>query len=142
MKSGDRFSAIPARKGVPPVRGGTLFYERATMAEQPQNESPEIRIDRDGVWYFRNIEMTRMEIVQYFYQHLRRDFQGNYQIELGHEHCRVQVDDVPYIIQSVSSGFAGVDGRPCMVISLSDGSCEELSKPVGACGVSGARVSS
>jgi hypothetical protein len=102
------------------------FFTREPMTEQPPNESPEIRIDRDGVWYFRNMEMTRMEIVQYFYQHLRRDSRGHYQIELGQEHCRVQVDDVPYIIRGVSSGFAGADGRPCMVISLSDGSCEEL----------------
>jgi hypothetical protein len=70
--------------------------------------------------------MTRKEIVQYFYQHLRLDSQGHYQIEIGHEHCRVQVDDVPYIIRSVSPRFAGVGGRMCMVISLSDGSCEEL----------------
>ena len=96
------------------------------MAEQPQNESPGIRIDRNGVWYFRDMEMTRFEIVQYFYNHLRRDSRGHYQIELDHEHCRIQVDDVPYIIRSVSSGFSGADGRPCMVISLSDGSREEL----------------
>jgi len=37
------------------------------------------------------------------------------------------VDDVPYVIRSVSSGVEGADGQPAgMVISLSDGSCEEL----------------
>jgi hypothetical protein len=107
------------------VRQGYSFTTEP-MTEQHQNESPEIRIDRDGVWYFRKMEMTRKEIVQYFYQHLRRDSQGHYQIELGGEHCPVQVDDVPYIIRNVSSGFTGVDERPCMVISLSDGSFEEL----------------
>ena len=96
------------------------------MTEQPQNESPEIRIDRDGVWYYRNMEMKRNEIIQYFYRHLRRDYQGNYRIELNHENCSIQVDDVPYVIRSVSSGFSGADGQPGMVISLSDGSCEEL----------------
>ena len=96
------------------------------MAEQPQNESPEIRIDRDGVWYYRNAEMTRMEIVQYFYEHLRRDAQGNYRIELNDEHCRVHVEDAPYVIRSVSLDSAGADERPRMVISLSDGSSEEL----------------
>jgi uncharacterized protein len=121
----DRFSAILARNEVPPVREGH-FFPREPMIEQSQNESPEIRIDRDGVWYYRNIEMTRKEIVQYFVQHLQRDSRGHYQIELGCEHCRIQVDDVPYIIRSVSSGFTGVDGRMCMIISLSDGSCEEL----------------
>jgi uncharacterized protein len=96
------------------------------MTEQPQNESPEIRIDRDGVWYYRNMEMKRHEIVQYFYKHLQRDDQGNYRIELNNEHCLIQVEDVPYVIRSVSWGSAGVDGQPGMSISLSDGSCEEL----------------
>jgi hypothetical protein len=96
------------------------------MTEQSQNESPEIRIDRDGVWYYQNMEMKRLEIVQYFYQHLRRDDQGQYRVELNHEHCFIQVEDVPYVIRSVSSGFTAADGQPGMVISLSDGSCEEL----------------
>lgn len=96
------------------------------MTEQSQNESPGIRIDQNGVWYFRDMEMTRFEIVQYFYNHLRRDSRGQYRIALNHEQCLIQVDDVPYIIRSVSREFSGVEGRPCMVISLSDGSREEL----------------
>jgi uncharacterized protein len=105
---------------------GRHFFSREPMTGQSQSESPQIRIDWNGVWYFRNMEMTRKDIVQYFYQHLRRDSQGHYQIQIGSESCRVQVDDVPYIIQSLSQGLTGVDGRTCMVISLSDGSCEEL----------------
>jgi uncharacterized protein len=96
------------------------------MTEPTQNESPDIRIDRDGVWYYREMEMKRQEIVQYFYKHLRRDHQGHYRIELNHEHYRIDVDDAPYVIRSVSLGFAGSDGQPAMFISLSDGSCEEL----------------
>jgi hypothetical protein len=102
------------------------FFMGAQVTEQPQNESPEIRIDRDGLWYYRNMEMKRFDIVQYLYQHLQRDDQGHYRIELNHEHCRIQVEDVPYVIRSVSSGSCGTDGQPGIVISLSDGSCEEL----------------
>jgi hypothetical protein len=103
------------------------FFTGMSMTERSQNESPEIRIDRDGVWYYRNMEMIRNEIVQYFYKHLRKDCQGQYRIELNNENCRVQVDDVPYVIRSISSGVEGAHGRSAgMVISLSDGSCEEL----------------
>jgi hypothetical protein len=102
------------------------YFAGASMVEHPQDEFPEIRIDRDGVWYYRNMEMTRIEIVQYFYQHLRRDGQGNYRIELNHEHCRIHVEDAPYVIRSVSLDSAGADERPRMFISLSDGSSEEL----------------
>lgn len=97
------------------------------MAEEPRNESPEIRIDREGVWYYGNVEMTRTEIVQYFYQHLHQDSQGNYQIELNHERCSIRVEDVPYVIRSVSMQLSEADGSPGrLIISLSDGCCEEL----------------
>jgi hypothetical protein len=96
------------------------------MMDQSQNELPEIRIDRNGVWYFHDMEMTRIEIVQYLYDHLRRDSQGQYRIELDHEQCLIQVDDVPFVIRSVTREFSEVEGRPYMSISLSDGSREEL----------------
>ena len=96
------------------------------MTEQYQNELPEIRIDRNGVWYYRDMEMTRLEIVQYFYNHLRRDSEGKYRIELDNEQCLIQVDDVPYVIKSVSREFFGEERGLCMVISLSDGSREKL----------------
>jgi hypothetical protein len=96
------------------------------MTEQYHNESPEIRIDRNGVWYYRDMEMTRFEIVQYFYNHLQRDSEGKYRIELDNEQCLIQVDDVPYVIQSVSREFFGEEKGHRMVISLSDGSREEL----------------
>jgi uncharacterized protein len=91
-----------------------------------KNESPEIRIDRDGVWYYRDIEMKRHEIVHYFYKHLRRDDRGHYRIELNNEYCYIHVEDVPYVIRGVSGGVADENGRADMIISLSDGSCEEL----------------
>jgi uncharacterized protein len=97
------------------------------MPERRPNELPEIRIDREGVWYYRDVEMTRTEIVQYFYQHLHRDSQGNYQIVLNQERCSIHVDDVPYVIRSVSVKFAGSDeSLRSMIISLSDGCHEEL----------------
>jgi hypothetical protein len=101
------------------------FFTGMSMTERSQNESPEIRIDRDGVWYYRNIEMKRIEIVHYFYKYLRRDCQGYYRIEMNHEHCRIQVEDVPYVIRGVSSGFSGANGPPGMVISLSLLPCEK-----------------
>lgn len=97
------------------------------MAEQPLNQLPEIRIDREGVWYYRDVEMIRTEIVQYFYQHLHRDPKGNYQIELNQERCSIQIDDVPYVIRSVSVEFVETDKLPRrMIITLSDGCFEEL----------------
>jgi uncharacterized protein len=120
ISNGRPFTAIPERKY------GTTDFGEHPMKEPTQNELPDIRIDRDGVWYYRNMEMTRKEIVQYFYQHLQRDHLGHYRIELNNEQCRVQVDDVPYVIRGVSLGLSREDAQTTMIVTLSDGSFEEL----------------
>lgn len=97
------------------------------MAQRAPNELPEIRIDREGVWSYRGVEMIRNDIVQYFYQHLHRDSQGNYQIELDQERCSIHVEDVPFVVRSVSAEFSPTDDRPQkLIIALSDGCVEEL----------------
>ncbi len=61
----------------------------------------DIRIDRDGVWYFRGAVMFRKEIVNYFYEHLRLDEEGRYWIDLGHDCCVVDVEDTPFVVRAV-----------------------------------------
>jgi len=96
------------------------------MAEKNGCESPEIRIAQNGTWYFRNIEMTRTDIIHYFYQHLYRDPQGDYHIKTDKERCLIRVDDVPFIIEGIDLQLKGANGQACMMIQLSDGTCEEL----------------
>ena len=86
----------------------------------------DIRIDKDGEWYFHGQEMKRQDIVQYLYQYLRRDSAGHYLIEIENDRCYVTVDDVPYVIKSLEVGFSKNDGQPCIAVSLSDGSKEDL----------------
>ncbi len=90
----------------------------------------DIRIDKDGIWYFHDEEMKRQDIVQYLYQYLKRDSAGQYLIETEHDRCYVTVDDVPYVIKRLEAVFSKSDGQPCIVISLSDGSKEELNLDV------------
>ncbi len=90
------------------------------------NHNPDIRIDKDGIWYFHGEEMTRQDIVQYFYHHLKRDHDGNYLIEIDNDYCPVSVEDVPFVIRSVAVRCSKNDGQPCIEISLTDGSSEEL----------------
>ncbi len=61
----------------------------------------DIRIDRDGVWYFRGAVMFRKEIVNYFYEHLRLDEEGRYWIDLGHDCCVIDVEDTPFVVRAV-----------------------------------------
>jgi len=43
----------------------------------------DIHIDKDGLWFYRGMEMTRRDIVRLFYRHLKRDESGGYLIEIG-----------------------------------------------------------
>jgi len=89
-------------------------------------EDYNIRIDKDGIWHFHGGEMKRRDIVNYLYQYLKKDSTGRYVIETENERCYVTVEDVPFVINSVDSGFSHDRGQPCILISLSDGSIEEL----------------
>jgi hypothetical protein len=75
------------------------------------NNNLEIRIDKDGIWYFHGEEMKRQDIVQYFYQHLKKDSAGNYLIEIKNDRCLVSVEDAPYVIRSVAVSCSKNDGQ-------------------------------
>ena len=90
------------------------------------NKFNDIRIDKDGIWYFHGEEMKRQDIVRYLYQYLKKDSAGQYVIETETDRCYITVEDTPFVIRSVDSGFSQDNGRPCILISLSDGSTEEL----------------
>ncbi|MHB8769702.1 MAG: DUF1285 domain-containing protein [Syntrophales bacterium] len=90
-------------------------------------QQPDIRIDAQGVWYFRGEEMKRRDIVQYLYRYLKKDGTGGYCIETEHERCAVKVEDVPYVINDVDLDFSQQNGKPCVLLSLSDGSREAMS---------------
>ena len=79
-----------------------------SMKETLRNESPPIRIDRNGVWYFRGMEMTRFEIVQYFYNHLQRDANGKYRIEIADDQCPVHGTPPCLIVQGTRLRLASV----------------------------------
>lgn len=82
----------------------------------------DIRIDKDGIWYYRGAEMFRRDIVKYFYDHLTMDDEGRYLICLPEngESCYVDVEDTAYVVKSVDI----TDGQ--VVIRLSDDSTELL----------------
>ena len=97
------------------------------MNESCDGDIPEIRIDRDGKWYYRNMEMTRTDIIHYFYKHLQRDQHGDYHIKTETEQYPIRVEDVPFIIEGLDALTTGDEGgTSSMMIRLSDGSCEEL----------------
>lgn len=87
--------------------------------------SSDIRVDKDGVWYYRGAEMIRREIVNFFYQHLTLDEAGRYVIVVPGDRSYILVEDTPFVVRSVwntpSTGDAGV-----FRLLLSDDTLETL----------------
>ena len=89
-------------------------------------ENSDIRIDKEGVWYYKGAHMFRKEILSVFFEHLRMDECGNYLIELGEERCYLDVEDTAFIVAAVYKTQLPDNGRAQVDILLSDDSCEKL----------------
>ena len=64
--------------------------------ERRPDEGYQIRIDRDGTWYYHGSPIRRMELVKLFSTVLRRDETGDYWLVTPAERGRIQVDEVPF----------------------------------------------
>ena len=89
-------------------------------------ENSDIRIDKDGVWYYKGAHMFRKEILSVFFEHLTIDACGKYLIELGEERCYLDVEDTAFIVAAVYKTQLPDNGRAQIDILLSDDSCEKL----------------
>jgi uncharacterized protein len=89
----------------------------------------DIFIDKNGTWYYRGAEMKRREIVNYFYDNLKRDANGRYMIELPEEEgdrCYVDVEDTAFVVRSVHGRSPNPENGTGISLCLSDDSEEKL----------------
>jgi hypothetical protein len=89
-------------------------------------ENSDIRIDKEGVWYYKGAHMFRKEILKVFFEHLKIDECGKYLIELGQERCYLDVEDTAFIVAAVYKKQLPDNGPSQIDILLSDDSCEKL----------------
>jgi len=107
----------------------------------------EIKIDKNGLWYYKGAHMFRKEILSIFFQHLKVDDCGNYLIELDNERCYLDVEDTAFVVEAVYKTKNPCDGREQIEILLNDECCEKLEmsslytgkENVLYCGVKGGR---
>jgi hypothetical protein len=85
-----------------------------------------IKIDKEGVWYYNGAEMFRKDIVNLFYEGLKRDESGQYRIELGDDWCFIEVEDVPFVVKTVDKSGFKERGSETIEIFLNDENSEEL----------------
>lgn len=86
----------------------------------------DIRIDKDGVWYYRGAHMFRKDILCIFFENLKVDDCGQYFIKLNEEVYYLNVEDTAFVITSVYKKTAPGNGQEKIEVLLSDDSHEEL----------------
>jgi hypothetical protein len=67
----------------------------------------DIRIARDGTWFYRNSPIGRLALVKLFATVLKRDADGVYWLETPAERGRIEVEDAPFVAVDVSAEGAG-----------------------------------
>lgn len=69
----------------------------------------DIRIARDGIWYYNGSPIGRKRLVALFASVLRRDADGDYYLVTPAEKLRIQVDDAPFLAVELEVHGSGVD---------------------------------
>jgi uncharacterized protein len=97
------------------------------MAQDSINlSSSDIRIDAEGIWFYRGTEMSRHDIIGLFYQHLQQDAEGGYFIEIGQQRYPIDVEDTAYVVWALTWMCRKDETEEHAYLLLSDGSVETL----------------
>ncbi|MBK5910828.1 proteophosphoglycan precursor [Rhodothalassium salexigens] len=71
----------------------------------------DMRIARDGTWYYQGSPITRPAMVRLFSSVLRRDDDGKTYLVTPVEKLGIQVDDAPFLVVGLGRSGAGADQR-------------------------------
>ncbi|HEU18941.1 MAG TPA: DUF1285 domain-containing protein [Deltaproteobacteria bacterium] len=98
------------------------------MTVEQTNDIPfgNIRVDKNGVWYFHGAEMFRKDIVNLFYENLKRDESGRFIIEMANDRCYIEVEDTPYVVKAVYKFNSKDSGAQPLHILLNNSDLDEL----------------
>ncbi len=96
------------------------------MMQSCAGRQGEIKIDKEGNWFFNGAPIINKQIVALFNSGIEHDGQGGYRLHIGDEISPIVVEDTPYVVTSLELA-QGVDGLSCFTVRLSDGTSEPLS---------------
>tara|TARA_A100001037_G_scaffold285539_1_gene292972 strand:- start:1320 stop:1907 length:588 start_codon:yes stop_codon:yes gene_type:complete len=69
----------------------------------------DMRIARDGTWYFQGSPIQRKKLVRLFASVLTRDEAGDFWLQTPAERCRITVDDAPFLAVEMVVENVGVN---------------------------------
>jgi hypothetical protein len=87
-----------------PVSGNSSHANRRPTRDRPppvDHGDLDMRIARDGTWFYRGTPINRLPLVKLFATVLRRDPDGGYSLVTPVERGRVTVEDAPFIAVEV-----------------------------------------
>ena len=67
----------------------------------------DIRIARDGTWFYRGSPINRLALVKLFASVLRRDADGSYWLVTPAERGRITVEDAPFLAVALTVAGKG-----------------------------------
>jgi hypothetical protein len=71
----------------------------------------DMRIARDGTWFYRGSPINRPALVKLFASVLRRDAEGGYWLVTPAERGRIEVEDAPFLAVALTAEGAGSSQR-------------------------------
>jgi uncharacterized protein len=80
----------------------------------------DIRIGRDGTWFYRQSPIRRLPLVKLFASVLRREADGRYWLVTPAERGRVEVDDVPFLAVELTATGRGRGQRLMLRTNLDE----------------------
>ncbi len=101
-----------------------------STARQPICGDIDIRIDRDGTWFYHGSPIGRKPLVKLFASVLRRDDDGDYWLVTPAERGRIRVDDAPFTAVEVTVTGSGCSQSLTFRTNLDDEVTADATHPV------------
>jgi uncharacterized protein len=83
-------------------------------------------LDREGRWFHEGVEITHERTRLLFLRSLRKSPDGFFHIQVGKEQARVEVEDAPFLVRSVTAQEDGQGGPHQYLLRLNDETDEWL----------------
>jgi uncharacterized protein len=96
------------------------------MMQSCTDSQGEIKIDKEGNWFFNAAPIINKQIVDLFNASIEQDGQGGYRLHIGDEINPIVVEDTPFVVTNLEQE-QDAEGLSGFTIRLSDGTCEPLS---------------
>ena len=90
----------------------------------------QMRIARDGTWYYQGTPIRRLELVKLFATVLRRGPDGRHWLVTPAEQGVIEVEDVPFIAVELRAEVAGVDQRVSLRTNLDEWVAVDAAHPL------------